>query len=462
MLEGDTVGVAYEKAKSDLGSDEKTFYDKFAGKEVTENSFPCLYGNKTVSLFSKSDDIDEDLGELVVTFKDQITEEAVKDVPIVLADDKERLYRFYLTNDHGSFTAKIPEDNYVVSAEHEYYETCEVSCEVKSGVTTVILYDVLLERKNGTVTFTVVDSKTGDPVSGVTVTATFDEIDDPSLNGTAVSGENGVVRMELTYGEYTFTFTHDEYDEYTCGAALDSDNLVFRDNVELVKQDNYQKNYDMYTKYLTSGELDSMIDYRDKDYIEIESCMIDMNDDGTYELLLKLTNTEYMGPRGYEMMSYILGIKDDKVFRVSEVNYGGGTMGGEYYYINYDTVTKRHVVILDSLFRDGIYQSNHNIEAYSYDGSAISPYLTMYYRSLTLDKDFYDGEFIDKVTSEVKAETKLWVEADGYFYYYQKNDEYVSKEDYNSELERFTDPKTDDFEMQSGTYSSPLGVLKLN
>ncbi len=57
----------------------------------------------------------------------------------------------------------------------------------------------------------------------------------------------------------------------------------------------------IYTEYLLNGGYTELSDkYYKKEYMKIETCMIDVNSDGVWELLISLTDESFMGPRGYQ------------------------------------------------------------------------------------------------------------------------------------------------------------------
>ena len=85
----------------------------------------------------------------------------------------------------------------------------------------------------------------------------------------------------------------------------------------------------IYTQFLLNGGYDELIGYTyNKDYLEISTCMVDLDFDSTYELLIYLTETEFSGIRGYPTTTALLDINNGTVQKVHSAYYGGGSMGG--------------------------------------------------------------------------------------------------------------------------------------
>lgn len=93
----------------------------------------------------------------------------------------------------------------------------------------------------------------------------------------------------------------------------------------------------IYTHFLLNGGYDELIGYAfNKDYLEISTCMVDLDFDSTYELLISLTETDFMGIRGYPTTTALLDIQNGTVQVVCSPYYGGGSMGGDYLVFKYD------------------------------------------------------------------------------------------------------------------------------
>jgi len=97
----------------------------------------------------------------------------------------------------------IPEGSYHVTVQMEGYNTINDNVDVSGDVTK----DYLMTR-NGTLTVTVTDSETGEPIENAHVT-----VRDSGYNTVAdgYTNTNGMYITELVEGEYTVEITHEDY-----------------------------------------------------------------------------------------------------------------------------------------------------------------------------------------------------------------------------------------------------------
>ena len=102
----------------------------------------------------------------------------------------------------------------------------------------------------------------------------------------------------------------------------------------------------LYADYLTNGGYRELLpDYDDPDaYYEAEACLADLDDDGVRELLIHFTNKAMASVRGYPAVTVLLGVRDGAVKRLGYAENPGGSGGGDYLFIKYDTITKKHVL----------------------------------------------------------------------------------------------------------------------
>lgn len=222
--------------------------------------------------------------------------------------------------------------------------------------------------------------------------------------------------------------------------------------------DNYDGDLKMYSDYLLGGKLDTIIS---ENYLEDPSlhyCLIDMNEDGTYELLLSLANTKNPGPRGYASIDYLFGIVNGRVTELKYEYNGGGTMGGSGLSIKYDEVKSRHTVVTTGLFRDGIWAGFGVFAAYEYDGSEVSSYINAESTYLNLDEGSHAAESYADIINEVKSSNSYYKEDDTSFYCYELDGRYVSEDDYNKATKRFIEPEDSRFIMKEGTVEDPFGL----
>ena len=234
-------------------------------------------------------------------------------------------------------------------------------------------------------------------------------------------------------------------------ALLDS--LVISDN-SISYSERRKQDREIYTQYLTNGGYDELLEYgNDKNYIEISTCLVDLNADGTYELLISLMETEFSGPRGYPTTTALLSIQEDTVKIIARGYSGGGSIGGDFLELKYDTQEKCHVLVLEGLFRVGSDANFGYSHIYSSDGNSfdVSTKIERNYYSYSNDVTWYEDDI-----NKIKTETTLYYEEDDIFTYYQIDGEYVSKDEYEAINGRFIDPIQDIYKWHSGTYENPI------
>ncbi len=106
------------------------------------------------------------------------------------------------TDGEGHYSIEVLPGTYSVAVSSTEYISQSKTATVISNKTTTL--DFALTPANGTISGTVTDSSTGDPIAGATVTA----------NGISVStGTDGIYSIELPPGTYTVTASADGYDD---------------------------------------------------------------------------------------------------------------------------------------------------------------------------------------------------------------------------------------------------------
>lgn len=218
-------------------------------------------------------------------------------------------------------------------------------------------------------------------------------------------------------------------------------------------QNNYLQDALRYHRYLTDGWLEEEIYFFDKNYVKIETCLVDINDDGVYELLLSITDTGSLEVRGYTNKSFLFGIQNSEVVVLKETFFGGGSMGGYYLKLLYDTKMQKNVIVFDGYDRLSVFDYYSTFEAYSYNSDEVIPYFSANYASFSLD-----NKYNDEAISNVKKETPLYYQEDYQLYYYQIDEEYVSEAEYEEEIAHFTEPTDSTFVLKEGTVQNPLGL----
>ena len=222
-------------------------------------------------------------------------------------------------------------------------------------------------------------------------------------------------------------------------------------------KDMYDENLKTYDAYLKSGELGksletgSMIDKANS--LDFSYCMIDINEDGTYELVLRIFDNDW-----HSSAEFLYSIQDGKVVTLTQEGLSGGSAGGTEILIKYDNTEKRHTVFIEGHGRDGYalwYGWERPVE---YDGKTFSKDNLYQSESYSTEQDSYYKDEIDKI----KSETSLHYidEENQRLLVYKLNDVYISQEDYDKAItNRFTNPTDSKYEMKSGgSLSNPLGL----
>ncbi len=215
---------------------------------------------------------------------------------------------------------------------------------------------------------------------------------------------------------------------------------------------------EVYQEYLKNGGLDKFMENMNiegsRNSVEIKSCLIDMNNDGTSELLFTLTDVEGPAVKGHEEYGVVLAIQNNKVVQLTSAYNGGGSMGGEHLYIKYDANKNKHTVFYNETIYDGTFSSTSSNKAYSYDGNKISSYINFsnyYYNQST--------NYYDDIIREHNSKTTTYVIKDeNKYYYYVIGNEYVTQNNYQFTYARFKDPTDSKYKMKTGTWNNPLAL----
>ena len=181
---------------------------------------------------------------------------------------------------------------------------------------------------------------------------------------------------------------------------------------------------------------------------EIYSCLADFDGDGADELFLQADLVEYEGMRGHPIYTAYLDQENGNAVLRQSAFYNGGGIGGDRLTMMYDTETQKNVLVLDSEFRDGMWCGINLRRVYD-DAMQNSAYDIKYeqYKS-SLD---YDSEI-----ARVKGETSVYTEEDGTLMAYTVNGQYVTQDEYNAMMNRFTGDTVPALEMQQVTAAQPV------
>lgn len=204
----------------------------------------------------------------------------------------------------------------------------------------------------------------------------------------------------------------------------------------------------IYTRYLHSGGYEALLgeDF-DKNALEVSSCLADLDNDGTRELLLSLGTGNY-GPRGMETCTFLLDIESNQVTKVANAYFGGGTMGGDYLVIRYDKEQQTHVLALDSHIRAGVDEHITSLHIYSGPNFSANMDISRHYFNLAAS---WTHEYAD----QIRSETSLYHEDGSDFYSYQIDEQYVAKDAFDSAWARFEEPR-EGFQPKAGSFVKPI------
>lgn len=217
---------------------------------------------------------------------------------------------------------------------------------------------------------------------------------------------------------------------------------AFKDNNEIA----------IYTQYLLAGGYSELMGYEvGKEYLEVSTCLVDIDNDDIDELLISLMDTEFSGPRGYQTFTALLDIQDNVVKTIDSAYYGGGTMGGDYLVLKYDQKDLKYVLALDGMVRDSIYANSIYLHIYSDNIQEVEWDIVSNYYNLSLD-------MYAEAADRIRSETSLFFVNGDDFKFYEINNEYVTEDEYSTIIERFIDPVDTTYQMQLGTYLAPISI----
>ncbi len=147
------------------------------------------------------------------------------DITITASNDSAGTYTT-TTNATGAFVRSLPANEttgttYTVTAENDTYQPASTAATITVGNTTT--QDFSLEQRDGTVTGTVTDAETGDPISGATISA-----GDSQTSTTS----NGGYTLSLAPGEYSLLVAADGYQDSSVSITVEP-NATTTQNVAL-------------------------------------------------------------------------------------------------------------------------------------------------------------------------------------------------------------------------------------
>lgn len=224
----------------------------------------------------------------------------------------------------------------------------------------------------------------------------------------------------------------------------------------------------LYTAYLKSSVYEDMLyidDIFDSNY-EAEACLVDFNGDGVRELLLKVTNKEYLGVRGYGSQTVLLGLRNGKPELQGYVEFGGGSGGGDYIYFKYDTAAKKHVMVYEVFVRDGAWGSFYertvidparrdNPETVVNEYNNI-PYGVGYNAAHKLELSRYSEQYYAEDIQRIKSETNLYSATEDGIEVRLYDENYITESSYNTLDARFIDPIDPAYQFKPVSLNNPI------
>ena len=219
----------------------------------------------------------------------------------------------------------------------------------------------------------------------------------------------------------------------------------------------------LYKDYLQNeGYREMLFDYDNPDAeFEAEACLSDVNEDGTPELLLKITEPT----AAYASVDVLLGVRDGKVIPLGYASCPGGSSSfRDSLNIRFDRQTGKHVLEMEENARSGAHASSV-IYSY-YDCSQLEPsdvlftdgFSTVAYKTAhELRQTTYaeSGEYAENVKN-IRRETDLFEQEDGFITVYTDNDTYISKANYDKMCARFAEPTDPAYQMKPVTLENPI------
>lgn len=212
-----------------------------------------------------------------------------------------------------------------------------------------------------------------------------------------------------------------------------------------------ERDAEIYKKFLRNGELKSRTENMNRYYVNVNYCLIDLNDDDVHELVLKLINTKESGVHGYASQSIVYTIINDEPVAIGNVSYSGGSDGGDIFDIRYDKKSNRHVLITDGEKRDSSGAGKDYVIIHSLHGATLSNQTHISSNYLNADYDV-SAEKAEKI----KEATPLCTQKNDTLYYWIINNKYVSEEDCDSAFANLVAPTEGKYQYKVGTYSNPI------
>ena len=225
---------------------------------------------------------------------------------------------------------------------------------------------------------------------------------------------------------------------------------------------------EVYTAYLLGGGYDEIMPDRDdpESDVEVDTCLVDVDGDGTKELLIRMMDREMGGPAGAYTESALLGIRGGKTEILAKATSYGGTGGGCFLHLDYDTVEKQHVLVYDSYFRDGIFATGwtqYYLDTHTEHGGKQGLGLNeeggfKFGVSHTLSERVFSRQYYEEEAEKITKETDQYVIDDemNSVTAYLLDDKYISEAEWNAFNDRFTEATDPAYQLQSAEWDAPI------
>lgn len=174
----------------------------------------------------------------------------------------------------------------------------------------------------------------------------------------------------------------------------------------------------------------------------VKSCFIDINNDGVDELVVRYRQQSYE-------KSAVYAIQNNKVVNLGMVEHAGGSSGGEFYTVKYNSNAGNHVVAVSGNTNIGARAATSYLTTYYYDGVSFTA-------KHSVEGGYYSYDGFASEAEEIKRSTSLYVEKDGRVWYYLYDGNYISEAEYESIRNNYVDPVNAKYQMKVGTPSNPL------
>ncbi len=295
----------------------------------------------------------------------------------------------------------------------------------------------------------VVDKNTGKSLASATVQLLDSK---GTVISTATTDASGNFELKfIPFGTYKLNFIKNETDIPAEKSFTINKNET---NVGKVEVDTINEAA-IYTKYLNNGGYNNFSVYSSNKKtlsgIAVESCLVDLTDDGIEELFIKIYYSKLPGTRGYWTNTALLTIDNNSNVKILlNKEFSGGTAGGDMLSLKFDAKNSRYVIACEARAWDGTWANVRITDIYSGENGFKAPVVSLKTEGFFTGTNYYSGEI-----NQVKKETS-WYYYDGdYFRYYQIDGKYVSQSSFDVLDTSFVTPSVSKYTMKTVTLKNP-------